>query len=120
MQTKSFTQAKRMAALGKPKSPTEILRNTEKLEQEKLLETIRKKYELDVSRTELLKQSHDSVVVGMGANNPEKVVQHFRKVQKHCDMLAGLDSIGDMNKADKLRQVIQNEAYVLAIVSEQK
>ena len=39
-------------------------------------------------------------------------------MQLHCDVLQDLDSLGDMNNAGKLREVIQNEAYVLAITVE--
>ena len=45
-------------------------------------------------------------------------METFRKMQLHCDVLADLDSLGDMNNAAKLREVIQNEAYVLAMTVE--
>ena len=39
-------------------------------------------------------------------------------MKTHCNFLTDLDSLGDMNNAKKLREVIQNEAYILAITAE--
>ena len=68
---------------------------------------------------ELVKPTHDSVMVGGNANgdHPEAMLELFYKMRTHCNFLADLDSLSDMNNAEKLRDVIQNEAYILAITA---
>ena len=39
-------------------------------------------------------------------------------MRAHCNFLTDLDSLGDMNNTTKLRDVIQNQAYILAITAE--
>ena len=40
----------------------------------------------------------------------------FRKLQKHADFLSHMDQdLGDMNNPERLRDLIKNEAYILAI-----
>ena len=51
-------------------------------------------------------------------STPNSTIELFRKMQTHCNFLSDLDSLGDMNNANKLREVIQNEAYILAITAE--
>lgn len=51
-------------------------------------------------------------------NDPEQLIETFRKMQLHCNVLEDLDPIGDMNNASKLREVLRNEAYILAITAE--
>lgn len=39
-------------------------------------------------------------------------------MRTHCNFLSDLDSLGDMNNAKKLREVLQNQSYILAITAE--
>ena len=55
------------------------------------------------------------MVGGGDQSETTKALELFRKMRTHCDFLSELDSLGDMNNAGKLREVIKNEAYVLAI-----
>ena len=81
-----------------------------------ILDVVQKSYQSQVMQNELVKQTHDSVMVG--GNNPEAMLELFHKMRTHCDFLTDLDSLSDMNNAEKLRDVIQNEAYILAITAQ--
>ena len=39
-------------------------------------------------------------------------------MQAHCNFIEEMDSISDMNNLEKLRDLVQNEAYILAITAE--
>ena len=82
-----------------------------------ILEAVDRAYSLDVIQNDLLASSHSSVIVGSNSN-PNQIVQLFRKMQTHCDFLKEMDSLADMNNQQKLRELIQNEAYILAIMAE--
>ena len=41
-------------------------------------------------------------------------------MRHHCDFMEEIDSLEGMNNAKKLREVIKNEAYILAMTVEQK
>ena len=55
---------------------------------------------------------------GNTKSSTNSTIELFRKMRLHCNFLNDLDSLGDMNNAKKLREVIQNEAYILAITAE--
>ena len=82
-----------------------------------ILDIVKKTYATEVLQNELLASARDSVMLGNN-NNPNSTIELFRKMQTHCNFLSDFDSIGDMNNANKLREVIQNEAYILAIMAE--
>lgn len=44
----------------------------------------------------------------------------FQKMRYHCDFMEDIDSLEGMNNVNKLRDVIKNEAYILAMTVEQK
>ena len=59
-------------------------------------------------QNELVRPTHDSVMIG-GNNNgdhPEAMLELFHKMRTHCNFLTDLDSLSDMNSAEKLRDVI--------------
>jgi len=87
-----------------------------------LLGAIKSAYARELAEKELLRPahaSHNSVVPsGAAMDDVSALVSQLRKMQVHCNFLTDLDSIGDMNDPKKLREVIQNEAYILAILAE--
>ena len=84
-----------------------------------ILDVVKKSYESRVMQNELVKSTHDSVMIGGNSNgdHPEAMLELFHKMRTHCDFLTDLDSLGDMTNAEKLRDVLQNEAYILAITA---
>ena len=84
-----------------------------------ILDVVQKSYQTQVMQNELLRSTHDSVMVGGNTNgdHPEAMIELFYKMRTHCSFLTDLDSLSDMNNAEKLRDVIQNEAYILAITA---
>ena len=48
------------------------------------------------------------------------MVLKFRKLQKHGDFLSHMDQDfgGNMSDPEKLRELIKNEAYILAITAD--
>ena len=102
-----------------PKSPRTIKRQQDKIEQQMILDIVKESYRLKVRQNELLASNHESVMLNGSANGAlDATVELFRKMKTHCNFLTDLDSLGDMNNAKKLREVIQNEAYILAITAE--
>ena len=80
----------------------------ERVEQERILDIVKKSYQIQVMQNELIKPTHDSVM-GDGNTNgdhPKAMLELFYKMRTHCDFLADLDSLSDMNNAEKLRDVI--------------
>ena len=55
---------------------------------------------------------------GSGNDEISSAIELFRKMQTHCNFLEGMDSLGDLNNAEKLRELLKNEAYILAITAE--
>ena len=46
------------------------------------------------------------------------MVTLFRKMQKYSNFTSDLEPLTDMNNVKKLRDLVKNEAYILAITAE--
>ena len=72
-----------------------------------ILDIVKQSYATEVIQNELLVRSHDSVMLGGSSKSPaDSAIELFQKMRKHCNFLSDLDSLGDMNNAQKLRDVI--------------
>ena len=85
-----------------------------------ILHAVQTAFDTQVLQSSLLRSSRDSIVCsGSGSSDSAQATLNlFKKMQLHCNFLKDLDSLGDMNNSEKLREVIQNEAYIFAISSE--
>ena len=69
-----------------------------------------------------MRPSHDSVFVGESGSDGDadfnSMVTLFRKMQKYSNFTSDLEPLTDMNNVKKLRDLVKNEAYILAITAE--
>lgn len=84
-----------------------------------ILDVVQRAYDQQVKMSSKLRSAHDSLVVGNNTNS-EGMIEMFQKMRHHCDFMEEIDSLEGMNNAKKLREVIKNEAYILAMTVEQK
>ena len=70
-------------------------------------------------QNEIVQAAHNDMAVLSGSANDEfyAAIELFRKMQKHCNFIDDME-LEDMNDAVKLREVIQNLSYLLAITAQ--
>ena len=91
------------------KSPRTIKREEDKLEQKMILDIVQRAYRVNVAQKEVFETEHDNFVNASTLNTAQDPsIELFRKMRIHCNFLSDLDSLSDMNKPEKLREVIQN------------
>jgi len=89
------------------KSPRTIKKQQDKIEQNMILDIVKESYRTKVRQNELLASNHDSVMYNAASSsNKNSTIELFRKMRIHCNFLTELSSLGDMNNATKLRDVL--------------
>lgn len=74
------------------------------MEQQMLLDVVERAYATEVLQNDLMNTQQNVIV--SGNSKAKTAIELFRKMRTHCNFLDDLDSLGDMNNAKRLRDLI--------------
>lgn len=69
-----------------------------------LLDVVERAYATEVLQNDLMNTQQNVIV--SGNSKAKTAIELFRKMRTHCNFLDDLDSLGDMNNAKRLRDLI--------------
>jgi len=69
-----------------------------------LLDVVERAYATEVLQNDLMNTQQNGIV--SGNSKAKTAIELFRKMRTHCNFLDDLDSLGDMNNAKRLRDLI--------------
>ena len=75
------------------------------MEQQMLLDVVQRAYATEVLQSDLINTNQSEAIVSSNIK-AKTAIELFRKMRTHCNFLEDLDSLGDMNNAKRLRDLI--------------
>lgn len=75
------------------------------MEQQMLLDVVQRAYATEVLQSDLMNTYQSEAIVSKNIK-AKTAIELFRKMRTHCNFLEDLDSLGDMNNAKRLRDLI--------------